>query len=580
MTANTNAELFRKYFSCAALSHYLRNIWPFNFGSLRGVLQRTTNRRKRQKAGQDGLQKAISYVTERCLDLGIDRAASEASLSAEMAWRHEERETAGPLEKLVDPHCRTLRESIAKIPNTTDKALDSLRGLTRANAWTDSNQVLDAMVLLKDEIPPEMVEEVVKNWKNEQRRHDQSWADSGSVVTSLVFWTSWDFHEDIDSLSRYRFREHFNIAEFEPVFSEIEDGIGTSMLESAGNIEPKAGPFPVLTSSAPHIAFHLFLMGRSRNLPHKLRESLDILLRRVATWQSPEGYWSGRVFEEAKARKGKKRIQPKSVLDVYVTALWSLNFLKLGIEDSIREKGIRGARWLLEQQNPDGSWSYPKQKTIRDYYLEADLFVTLLCLETIHRSGLEHTKRALDRGTRWIMTQQDELGMWEDGSFPFPFLTVLTLEWLQRQILSTVGITPFLSIAKGFISRSIQFSLEQNSNSHRLAVLTAYEGLEALLYAILSDPNVNIKIYEKPDETIGFRKALTSFQEYLVRQKKLKPGEVIPYRNSLDILAYLRDEVVHKGLDITKEMCKPLVEDAHRFGSKYSKQVLGEDLWA
>ena len=48
---------------------------------------------------------------------------------------------------------------------------------------------------------------------------------------------------------------------------------------------------------------------------------------------------------------------------------------------------------------------------------------------------------------------------------------------------------------------------------------------------------------------------------------------VIKYRNSLDQLAYLRDQIVHKGIDVSQKDCRALIDDVFEFESKYSNEI-------
>ena len=142
-------------------------------------------------------------------------------------------------------------------------------------------------------------------------------------------------------------------------------------------------------------------------------------------------------------------------------------------------------------------------------------------------------------GHSWIMSQQESDGTW-NNYFQFPFLTTLIIEYFREkpQPLSKLG--TYLSIARDFILRSQEFVLEDNENARRLAIVIAFQGIEALLYACLSNPSVNVKIFDKPDKTIGMRDALTRLQTYLQASEAIRQGQPIEYRNELDKLAYIR----------------------------------------
>ena len=203
-----------------------------------------------------------------------------------------------------------------------------------------------------------------------------------------------------------------------------------------------------------------------------------------------------------------------------------------------------------------------------------EIFTTLLSIEALIHSDIKNIKRSVNLGINWILDQQDKLGFWEENGLPFPFLTVLVLEFMKfKDFYPKKLLDPYLSISKSFLNRSVQFSLEENSNSHRLAMITAFQGIEVFLYSILKDPKLNISIFDKPDKTIGLRKALNKFQTYLQNEGYIKNNEVIKYRNSLDQLAYLRDQIVHKGINVSQKECRSLIDDAFKFASKYSDEI-------
>lgn len=106
-----------------------------------------------------------------------------------------------------------------------------------------------------------------------------------------------------------------------------------------------------------------------------------------------------------------------------------------------------------------------------------------------------------------------------------------------------------------------------------MAIIAAFQGIEAFLYSILKDPKLNISIFDKPDKTIGMRKALNKFQTYLQNEGDIKNNEIIKYRNSLDQLAYLRDQIVHKGIDVSQKDCCALIDDTLEFASEYSNEI-------
>ncbi len=340
-----------------------------------------------------------------------------------------------------------------------------------------------------------------------------------------------------------------------------------SLLKGCSGIELMATSFlgdTELTS----ISFDLWLISRSRNFPNRIRDCVNLALMRSTNTQFIEGWWTDFIRREKPKKDSKNGIMKSKLLpSIYTTALCSLNLLKLSISDPMRNKGILGAKWLLGKQNSDGSWS-------DEFKSKPEIFTTLLSLEALIRSDIKYIKRSVHLGIKWILNQQNKLGFWEESGFPFPFLTVLVLEFMKfKDLYPKKSLDLYLSMSKDFLNRSVQFSLEENSNSHRLAIITAFQGIEAFLYSILKDPSVNVSIFDRPDKTIGMRKALIKFQKYLQQVGEIKSNEVIKYRNSLDRLAYLRDQIVHKGIDVSQKDCRDLIDDAFKFASKYSNNI-------
>jgi len=567
MNDNSVKAVFVKYFRSQELLNDVRNYLPLPFLHIGG-------------------EKVPTGIEPKPLIESIKRQAKESKFDQTQFNRllttHINALVAGKkpkgLDNFVRSHCERLERKIRNIPNTLSKAYDALRALIEVEVFADADQVYDAMVLLDDEVSSEIIAKVVRNWKKGAKRHKEKYIDS-PVPVSDIFWVSRDFMETIDGVSRYRFREHFGIGEFELAFADVESMLATSLLEGSSGMEAIAIAFSgdwKLTS----VAYNLWLVSRSRNLPNRIRDFVNLALRRIAGWQFPEGWWTDFQLKEPAGKDTKTRLETfRRLPNIYTTALCSLNLLKLSISEPMRQKGVLGAKWLLERQNPDGSWSrehIPKKGIVG----KPDLFVTLLSLEAIAHSGIGNVEHSIELGLQWIMQQQNELGMWNNEGFPFPFMAVLVLEFIRSKGSFSSKLDQYLSMSKDFLNRSVQFSLEENSNSHRLAIITAFQGIEAFLYSVLTHPSVNIKIFEKPNETIGMRKALTLFQTYLQGMGEIKRNEVISYRNSLDSLAYLRDQVVHKGIDVTQSTCRPLIDDALKFVAGYSVKIFGFDIWA
>lgn len=546
MKNDSSKELYLEYFLCQELLHRIINYLPFWCEPIndRKVIMNLDAKERIEN---------LLNIDKR---LDLNQSRFKELLTSHINASAKGEKPSKSLENYVNSYLTKIENKIHNISNDLDKAYNALLGLIEAeisiNKYPDTDQIYDAIVLLGDKISSNIIEKVLCGWKEEFKSYKEKTKNS-RFFSEDIFWTSRDFQETIDGVSRYKFCEHFEIGEFESTFKEVEDMLAESLLEG---------------SSGNEAIFDLWLISRSRNFPNRIRDFVNIALTRITNNQFIEGCWTDFIRREKPKKDSKNgNMQSKYLPSIYTTALCSLNLLKLSISDSMRNKGILGAKWLLDKQNSDGSWS-------DEFKSEPEIFTTLLSIEVLIRSDIKNIKRSVNLGINWILDQQDKLGFWEENGLPFLFLTVLVLEFMKfKDFYPKKLLDSYLSISKSFLNRSVQFSLEENSNSHRLAMITAFQGIEVFLYSILKDPKLNISIFDKPDKTIGLRKALNKFQTYLQNEGYIKNNEVIKYRNSLDQLAYLRDQIVHKGINVSQKECRSLIDDAFKFASKYSDEI-------
>jgi hypothetical protein len=85
------------------------------------------------------------------------------------------------------------------------------------------------------------------------------------------------------------------------------------------------------------------------------------------------------------------------------------------------------------------------------------------------------------------------------------------------------------------------------------------------------------KIFDK-GQTIGLRIALSSMQTWMQQNRLLKPNQILPFSNEIQRLGYLRDEIVHKAIDVSEEDTKSSIQSAMAFASSNSKMILGFDI--
>ena len=124
------------------------------------------------------------------------------------------------------------------------------------------------------------------------------------------------------------------------------------------------------------------------------------------------------------------------------------------------------------------------------------------------------------------------------------------------------------------MERGRDLIFEDNIYSKNLAIIIVFQALESFMYGCLSHPNVNIKIFQK-GETVGYNTALTQLQNHYQGIKILKGGKVIEYRNQIDRIKYLRDQIVHKAVIIGQGEGEELIQSAIDFINLNSQRIFG-----
>jgi len=463
------------------------------------------------------------------------------------------------------------RSSSATVESRILAARSSLMELVTSEG-SESDGIYDALVFLGPDAPQDVVRGIVRRWKRESKWHAENAERFG--MRDPIFWLSADCREEYDAIERYRFRECFKIGEFEQAFNAARDAVAIALLDGPGATETSNTPL----SGNPYlslIAQNLWMVSRSHELPKLLRSSVNVALTAVAGWQSPDGCWR-------RYNSGSNWYLPSC----WLTALCSLSMLKLTASGRLRERGVRGAHWLLDHQNPDGSWdrdikTHQPDERPGSCASESNLETTLLATEALTRSGIDRIQHAIGMAFAWICEQQTGSGMWESRGLSSQFTTVLACELydllVSRHAIPSAS-APYVDMARDFLRRSMEFAAEDSRGSRQLAIIAAHQGIETLLYGFLSDPSVNRGIFDH-NQTIGMRKALSQFTEFLRSKSSPLEHSQAEYANSLKRLAYVRDQVVHKAIDASVSECDHLVRDAVAFARHYGELIYGLDIW-
>lgn len=534
-------EVYKEYYQCQKVLHYLRNLFPVPFIFRNGKVETKKDY-------------VIEQISEMVKTIDCDQAKFKELLDLNINKLESEEKSSRKVERFILHYQIDLMKKIKQIPNSIDKAKECILALIENKTFDNLNQIYDAMILFNNEFNPSLIKDVIDQWKKEEKYHIKQMTKD--PLKTDIFWISSDFHEIEDMVSRYRFREYFRIGEFETSFKEVESNIIEDLTQSLGSKELRP------------LAYDLWLIGRSFNLINRIRPFINLVLNNFIEEQKGEGGWIDYQFISIYREKSDIHFSN------FLTALCSLSLLKISTADDLKKKGIEGAKWLLRSQNPDGYWT---NEIIKEEKLieKPDILVTLLSLEVLLRSGIEGIDYSIEKGIDWLMQQQQKFGDWDDNGIPFPLMTILILEFLTTKEFLSKKLPPYLTMSKGFLIKSIELTLEDNPNSFRLSIIAAYHGLEVFLYEILSQPTINIRIFNTPNKTIGMRAALNEFERYLQSTGVLINGQKIMFRNSLDKLAYYRDEITHKGIDITHPICSSFIEDSVKFVSNYSQIIFG-----
>lgn len=553
-------RLFLEYFSARDLLHYTRNMFPLPF-------------MMKDKPDEKLRSSLLTSMLDRAKSLNIDHKEFDKRLAARVRdlakWKPEELELPGKtgthpkssprksrldrylvkdrLSDLLSAHVDSLEKKLGETPRSKEKAVTGLKALIESGVYLD--EVMDALVFFGDEMSAHVAAEV-EFWKRQRERTRDEFRFKN------IFWASPHSEFVIDGVSHYRLRERFEIGGFESAFENFEKEVSSGLFETHTGGDVRL------------VAHDLCSISRSRELTTRIRPAIDVALQQIASKQKTD-FWS-----EPWRHRNVDQDRPS----IGTTIPAALSLLKLSSSESTSKKAIDAVKWLMEQQNVDGSWSidYPRNGRLVN---EPDLHITLLAMEAIGRSQLSGIDHSLRSARNWVLEQQNVIGLWEmDGMGPAS-ATTLVLETLKYLDLSRPHADDvYLVASAGFVKRSILLPLEDSSTSYRLAVLSAHLGIESLLYSVLQEKNIT-SIWDRQDknQTIGMRSALTAVQGWLQQTKRLKPNEIIHHRNSLERLAHLRDEVVHKAAEITVRECRKLIDECSQFATEYSLEIYGYD---
>jgi hypothetical protein len=127
------------------------------------------------------------------------------------------------------------------------------------------------------------------------------------------------------------------------------------------------------------------------------------------------------------------------------------------------------------------------------------------------------------------------------------------------------------------VTRSELLARERSADARQLAVVAAYSGLEAVLYALLSHATINRTTIRANGQVIGFDDALREYEDALVASGHLAAGRHVTGHHVLRSLTHIRDGVVHRGIEPTAANTDQIVEATVAFCGEQVALVFGID---
>jgi hypothetical protein len=441
----------------------------------------------------------------------------------------------------IDEMYDDLERNLTGIPNTIEKAKGALVSYVQAFGETEL-QALEIACIVKDQLTEQDIDRIVVSLKTKKGKYVE-WQNQTSPVVTEKFGADESFWElvTLNDFSVYRFLETFKRSELNKMKGEIEDRFFTSVEQE--------------------YLRNLWLISRSPSLQRAVLKTLHLALEAALTRQSSEGWWN----------IGRDTVGHR----IEHTAMLTFALLKLGTENAHRAAAERGIHWLARNSSANGFWGGVDDSGQEE---ESNLLNSITAISSIRLGNLPGFESLIKSSETWILAQQDPRGLWSHNQF-FTEIQMTSLVVDYFEFFPPVQIqNHLLKSARDFIQSGSNQITVDSGTSIRLGIIAIYHGLEFFLYACLQEPGVNIKILAEGNETIGFRKALTSLQTHFQSKKILKSSEIIEYRNQMDRLALRRDGVIHRAEVIAALEANELYESAVLFVNLNCKRIFNSKL--
>lgn len=493
-------------------------------------------------------------VVDRAVELGIDRDAFAAALDQYIAAVREGRFPENRAIALVDAR----RSEVEAVLNTYDASVARSETLLAVLAETVGLTDTEVEVYADPsvDLPNPQRRALVQHWREQWLKN----RDDRRVLRGEAFWVSADFQDHYDDVAYYRVYERFGFGELDELFDDVAKSIGERLLDGMAAGDP-FGRFVLPGTHALATAEQLWLASRCRRLRLTLHGAAAAALAALFHSQSDQGWWPAPVAATGGAH-------PPSV---EATAMAVIAARRLGHDEDQQAAADRAVQWLMSAQRTDGCWT--------DYSGTPDVLATALALDAVAHSGRPGTERLCERAGDWLLSQQHLSGLW-DGHLPDILLCVTVLHALRSIPVAGVQLAAGLGGGLALVERAELLASESSAVARQVAVVAAYSGLEATLYALLSDPALNRTTVRANGQVIGFDAAFNSYEEALVDLGHLESGRHVGGHHVLRSLTHVRDGVVHRGTAPSASDTAQIVTAVISFCRVHVPLIVGVDPFA
>lgn len=352
--------------------------------------------------------------------------------------------------------------------------------------------------------------------------------------------------------------ERYKLSEFEALFDDVAKRLGEALVEevAAGDV---FGRYPATaTYHAFGLAENAWLVSRSRQLRRRLHAQAIASISSLFFAQRPEGWWPAPVPGEGGSHEP----------SVQATAMAAIAGLRISADEDHRRQVELAVTWLISNQRADGSWAGTQR--------ECDVIATALALDAVTMSHRRDSTDLAERAAAWLLAQQLPHGTWQ-GDLPTTLATVTVLSALRRAGSAGQEVASDLAAGLALLRRAQLLGRERSTDARQLAVIAAYTAIEALLYALLAHPDLDIATVRANGQSIGFDEALLQYEAALIRLGRLDVGKHLSGHSTLRSLTHVRDGLVHRGTQPSAEDTNRILEAIDRFVREQVPPAFGFD---